>query len=220
MRRNLVHLADETVDVLLTVTGVTTLDVVLELASAETTVGVGQLEGPEEVVGLLEVGANSVDLVDQILHADNAKLAEVLLDDLVVGEGSALLVDLSVTTLVQKLADGLQVGVTVGNVGVDDGQHLLGSLGETDESTRVDLEQTQELEDLAGLGSNLVDTLDTDNEDELGLTLNEEAALLASNAVEANLLALSGAVLLDVGLGTLEDNTTLLLVGLYESLLA
>lgn len=220
MRRNLVHLADETVDVLLTVTGVTTLDVVLELASAETTVGVGKLEGPEEVVGLLEVGANGVDLVDQILHADNAELAEVLLDDLVVGEGSALLVDLSVTTLVQKLADGLQVGVTVGNVGVDDGQHLLGSLGETNESTRVDLEQTQELEDLAGLGSNLVDTLDTDNEDELGLTLNEEAALLASNAVEADLLALSGAVLLDVGLGTLEDNTTLLLVGLYESQLA
>lgn len=220
MRRNLVHLANETVDVLFTVTGVTTLDVVLELASAETTVGVGQLEGPEEVVGLLEVGANSVDLVDQILHADNAELAEVLLDDLVVGEGSALLVDLSVTTLVQKLADGLQVGVTVGNVGVDDGQHLLGSLGETNESTRVDLEQTQELEDLAGLGSNLVDTLDTDNEDELGFTLNEEAALLASNAVEADLLALSGAVLLDVGLGTLEDNTTLLLVGLYESQLA
>lgn len=217
MRRNLVHLADETVDVLLTVTSVTTLDVVLELASAETTVGVGQLEGPEEVVGLLEVGADSVDLVDQILHADDAELAEVLLDDLVVGEGSALLVDLSVTTLVEKLADGLKVGVTVGNVGVDNGQHLLGSLGEANESTRVDLEQTQELEDLAGLGSNLVDTLDTDNEDELGLTLNEEAALLASNAVEADLLALSSAVLLDVRLGTLEDNTTLLLVGLYES---
>jgi hypothetical protein len=218
MRRNLVHLADESVDVLLTVTGVTTLDVVLELASAETAGGVGQLEGPEEVVGLLEVGANSVDLVDQILHADNAELAEVLLDDLVVGEGSALLVDLSVTTLVQKLADGLQVGVTVGNVGVDNGQHLLGSLGETNESTRVDLEQTQKLEDLAGLGSNLVDTLDTDNKDELGLTLNEEAALLASNTVEADLLALSGAVLLNVRLGTLEDNTTLLLVGLYINL--
>lgn len=217
MRINLVHLADETVDVLLTVTGVTTLDVVLELASAETTVRVGQLEGPEEVVGLLEVGANGVNLVDQILHADNAELAEVLLNDLVVGEGSALLVDLSVTTLVQKLADGLQVGVTVGNVGVDDSQHLLSSLGETNESTRVDLEQTQKLEDLAGLGSNLVDTLDTDNEDELGLTLNKEAALLASNAVEADLLALSSAVLLNVGLGTLEDDTTLLLVGLYES---
>lgn len=211
---NLVHLADETVDVLLTVTGVTTLDVVLELAGAEATVGVGELEGPQEVVGLLEVGANGVDLVDEILHADNAELAEVLLDDLVVGQGSALLVDLSVTALVEKLTDGLQVGVTVGNVGVDDGQHLLGSLGETDEGTRVDLEETQELEDLAGLGGDLVDTLDADDEDQLGLILNVEVTLLAGNTVEADLLALSVAVLLDVGLGTLEDDTTLLLVGL------
>ena len=155
---NLVHLADETVDVLLTVTGVTALDEVLELAGVEATVGVGQLEGPDEVVGLLEVGANGVDLVDQVLHADNAVLAEVLLDQLVVGQGDALLVNLAVATLVQELADGLQVGVTVSNVGVDDGQHLLGSLGQADEGTAVDVEQTQQLEDLAGLGSDLVDT--------------------------------------------------------------
>lgn len=157
-RKNLVHLADESIDVLLTVTSVTALDVVLELAGAEATSGVGELEGPEEVVGLLEVGANGVDLVDQILHADNAVLAEVLLDDLVVGERSALLVDLSVTALVDELTDGLEVGVTVGNVGVDDGKHLLGSLGETDESAVVDLEQTEELKDLARLRRNLVDT--------------------------------------------------------------
>lgn len=158
--QNLVHLADESVDVLLTVTSVTALDVVLELAGAEATSGVGELEGPEEVVGLLEVGANGVDLVDQILHADNAVLAEVLLDDLVVGEGSALLVNLSVTALVDKLTDGLEVGVTVGNVGVDDGKHLLGSLGETDESAVVDLDQTEELKDLARLRGDLVDTGD------------------------------------------------------------
>ena len=132
----------------------------LELAGAETTVVVGELEGPQEVVGLLEVGANSVDLVDQILHTDNAVLAEVLLDDLVVGEGNTLLVDLSVTTLVQKLADGLQVGVTVSDVGVDNGQHLLGGLAQTNEGTGVDLQKTEQLEDLAGLGSNLVDTVD------------------------------------------------------------
>lgn len=210
---NLVHLADEAVDVLLTVTVVTTLDEVLELAGVEATSGVGELEGPQEVVGLLEVGANGVDLVDQILHADNAVLAEVLLNDLVVGEGNTLLVDLSVTALVDELTDGLEVGVTVGNVGVDDGQHLLGSLGKTDEGTVVDLEQTEQLEDLAGLGRDLVDTLDTDNEDKLGLVSNVEVTLLASNAGKADLLALSIAVLLDVGLGTLEDNGALLLVG-------
>jgi hypothetical protein len=159
-RLHLVHLSDESVDVLLTVTSVTTLDEVLELAGAEATSGVGELEGPEEVVGLLEVGANGVDLVDQILHADNAVLAKGLLNDLVVGERDTLLVDLSVTTLVDELTDALKVGVTVSDVGVDDGQHLLGGLGEADEGTVVDLDQTEKLQDLAGLRSNLVDTAD------------------------------------------------------------
>ena len=160
---NLVHLADESVDVLLTVTSVTTLDEVLDLAGVEATVGVGELEGPQEVVGLLEVGADSVDLVDQIFHADNAVLAEVLLNDLVVGKSNALLVDLSVATLVDELTDSLEVGVTVGDEGVDNGQHLLGGLGETDEDTVVDLEQTEELQDLTGLGSDLVDTVLSQN---------------------------------------------------------
>ena len=46
-----------------------------------------ELEGPQEVVGFLEVGTASVDFVDQILNADDAVLAESLLDDLVVGLG-------------------------------------------------------------------------------------------------------------------------------------
>lgn len=217
-RLHLVHLSDEGIDVLLTVTSVTTLDVVLELAGAEATSGVGELEGPEEVVGLLEVGANSVDLVDQILHADNAVLAEGLLNDLVVGKRDTLLVDLSVTTLVDELTDTLEVGVTVSDVGVDDGQHLLGGLGETDEGTVVDLDQTEKLQDLARLRSNLVDTLDTDNEGQLGLVRDVEVTLLASNASKADLLTLSIAVLLDVGLSTLEDSLTLLLVGLLPLL--
>lgn len=130
----------------------------VELARVETTVGVGELEGPQEVGGLLEVGADGVDLVDEILNADNAVLAEVLLDDLVVGEGETLAVDLAVTALVDKLTDGLEVGVTVGDVGVDDGEHLSGSLVQADKDTVVDLEKTQQLQDLAGLGSDLVDT--------------------------------------------------------------
>lgn len=130
----------------------------LELARVETTGRVGELEGPQEVGGLLEVGADGVDLVDKILNADNAVLAKVLLDDLVVGEGEALAVDLAVTTLVDELTDSLEVGVTVGNVGVDDGKHLSGSLVQADKDTVVDLEKTQQLQDLARLGSNLVDT--------------------------------------------------------------
>lgn len=229
----LVHLADESVDVLLTVAKVTTLDEVLELAGVEATVGVRQLEGPQEVGGLLEVGANSVDLVNEILHADNAVLAEVLLNDGVVGQGNTLLVDLSVTALVDELLDALQVGVTVGDPGLNDLDHLGDGLGDAHEDTVVDLKETEELEDLAGLGGNLVDTvellamalrintfgfrnipLDTDDEDQLRLSRDVELAALLGDTSQADLLALCIAVLLNVLLSTLEDDATLLLVGL------
>ena len=129
-----------------------------ELASAETTSWVAELEWPEEVGGLLEVGVDGVDLVDQILHADDAVLAEVGLDDGVVGKSNALLVDFSISTLVDELTDSLQVGVTVSDPWLDNLQHLKSSLGHADKDTIVDLEKTEELEDLAGLWCNLVDT--------------------------------------------------------------
>jgi len=190
---------------------------VLEFSGAEATVGVAKLEGPQEVGGLLEVGADGVDLVDEIFHADDAVLAEVLLDDGVVSQGNALLVDLAVTALVDELLDALEVGIAVSNPGLDDLDHLSGSLGDTDEDTVVDLEETEELEDLAGLGGDLVDTLDADEEDQLLLSRDVEAALLLGNAVEADLLTLSITVLGDVLLSTLEDDGTLLLVGLVKS---
>ena len=140
-----------------------------ELAWAETTVGVAELEWPEEVGGLLEVGSDGVDFVNEVLHANDAVLAEVLLDDGVVGQSDALLVDLAIAALVHKLPDGLEVGETVCDVWFDDSDHLHGSLGQTDEDTIVDLEETEELESLALLRVNLVDTLDADNEDELRL---------------------------------------------------
>jgi hypothetical protein len=184
------------------------------LALVEATERVGELEGPQEVGGLLEVGADSEDLVDQILHADNAVLGKVLLDNGVVGKSNALLVDLTVTTLVDELTDSLEVGVTPGDEGLDDLKHLDGGLGQADEDTVVDLEKTEELEGLALLGVNLVDTLDTDNEGELGLSGDVERALLLGDTLKADLLTLCITVLLDVGLGALEDNLTLLLVGL------
>ena len=199
---------------LLTVAKITTLDEVLELAGAEATSRVAELEGPQEVGGLLEVGADRVDLVDEILHADDAVLAEVLLDDGVVGEGDALLVNLAVSALVNELTDALEVGVTIGDPRLDDLDHLGSGLGDADEDTVVDLEETEELQDLAGLGRNLVDTLDADKEDQLGLGGDVERALRLGSARETDLLTLAIAVLLDVLLSTLEDDATLLLVGL------
>lgn len=211
---HLVHLGDELVDVLFPVSEITTLDEVLEFASLETTSRVRKLERPQKVSGLLEVGAHGVDLVDQILNADDAILAKAGFDNLVVGKSNALLVNLPVTTLVDQLADSLQRRVAVCDVGLDRLDHLAGGLGELDEDTGVDLKKTKELEDLAGLRRDLVDTLDADNEDELVLGRNVVLALLLCKAGKANGLALGIAVFLDVRLGTLEDVTTLLLVGL------
>src|SRR5438132_5232250 len=101
-------------------------------------------------------------------------------------ERNALLVDLAVSTLVDKLADGLQVRSTVGNVGLNQLEHLSGSVGETEEDTVVDLEKTEQLENLAGLGSNVVDTLDTDNKDKLGLGGNVEVTVGLGLATETD----------------------------------
>ena len=143
---------------ILPVAKVTTLDEVLELSCVEATVGVAELEGPEEVGSLLEVGADSVDLVDKILHAHDAILAKRLLDNRVVGQGNALLVDLSISALVDELLDALQVGVTIGNPRLDNLDHLGSSLGDADEDSIVDLEETKELKNLSRLRGNLVDT--------------------------------------------------------------
>jgi hypothetical protein len=95
----LVHLPNQLVDVVFPVAQVTALNKVLELPLVEAAVRAIKLERPQEVRGLLEVGANGVDLVDQILHTDHAILLEVLLNDLVVSQRDALLINLSISTL-------------------------------------------------------------------------------------------------------------------------
>jgi hypothetical protein len=94
----------------------------------------------------------------QVLHADNTVLAEVGLDDGVVGQSNTLLVDLSVSTLVNEFTNRLQVWVSISDPRLDDLKHLKSSFGHADKDTIVDLEETEELKDLSGLWCNLVDT--------------------------------------------------------------
>lgn len=182
----------------------------LELpAHTPATVGARELEGPQEVVDLLEVRANSVDLVDQVLDANDAVLTEGLLNEGVVAESNALLVDLTEATLVDELTDRRQVGVTVGNPRLNDAQELGSGLVKTHEDTGVDLGETEKLEDLAGLGGNLVHTLDADDEHELLLSGDVDLVVGTSSALGVDLLALDVTVLLDVLLGTGENSVLL-----------
>lgn len=97
--------------------------------------------------------------MDQIFNADNAELAESTLNDGVIGKSNALLLYLSISTLVDELTNSLEVWVSVGDPWLNDLKHLESSLSHADENTVVDLEETEKLEDLAGLWCNFVDTL-------------------------------------------------------------
>jgi hypothetical protein len=224
----LVHLADELVDVVFPVAQVAALDKVLELPLAEAACRAVKLERPQEVRSLLEVGTDGVDLVDQIFHTDHAVLAEVQLNDLVVSQRQTLLIDLAITTLykrvsvgselskpkiltVDEFAHGLLVGVAVGDERLNNLQHLHGSLGKLDEDTVVDLEQAEQLQSLALLGVDLVDTLDADNKGKLRLGRNVEAVAALGLAGQTNLLPLGIAVLLHVLFSSCEDDLALLL---------
>lgn len=127
---------------------------------------------------MLEVGADSGDLVDEILDRKDIILAELLLEDGIRGEGEALVLDFAISTLVDELTDRFQVGLAgyrsqvsrgkqtnpselclpVGDIGLDQAKHLLGCLCNLDEDTVVDLEETEELKDFLRFGGKVVNT--------------------------------------------------------------
>ena len=130
----------------------------LELPRPEATRRIRQLEWPQKVARLLEVWPHGHNLMHQIFHADDTEFAEIFFDDLVVGEGDALLVDLSVSTLVNEVANGFHTGVAVGDVGLHYFEHFRSSFGKFDEDAIVDLKETEELHDLARFRSHLINT--------------------------------------------------------------
>ena len=135
----LVHLLDKSINGILPIPQIPTLNIMLELPLPETAGGIPQFERPEEIARLLEIRPHGYNLVHQILHADDAILAQVLLNQAVVGQGDALLVDLAVTALVDEVANGLVGWVAVGDIGFDDLEHFRGGFCEADEDAIVNL---------------------------------------------------------------------------------
>lgn len=126
--------------------------------SSKALLGRAELEGPEEVVGFLEVSADGGDLVDEVLDGGNAVLAELALNDGVVGKRNAGSADLAVTSLVDKLSNDALRGVPVSHVGLDSSDHVHGGLVQSHEHAIVELSESEELEDLFASGVELVDT--------------------------------------------------------------
>lgn len=153
------HIFEEEVKLIFTVAKVATLNVVSNLLSPATT-WVVQLEVPQEVVGVLKVGSNGDDLVNEILNTDDATtLAKLPLDDRVVSQGSSLSVDLAETSFVDEVAHVLKGRVAPGDVRLGNSEHVDGSLVQLDEHTVVDLAQTEKLKHLSRLRWHTVDTV-------------------------------------------------------------
>lgn len=213
--RQLVHGLDQFVDEFLTVTESTTLDKVLELSwDTPATRWVGQLEWPQKVVSLLEVRTDGDDLVNQVIDGQDTVLTQVFLNDSVVGKSNSLLVDLTETSLVDQLSNGRVRWVTVSDVWFDQFQQFDSSLGDLDESTRVDLNQSQQLKNLSWLRWDLVDTLDSDDEDQFWLSFNIVRTRSLGFTLGLDNGSLSSLVFLLVSGVSLQDNSSLFLVSL------
>jgi len=108
-------LSDQTVDLVFSVAEVTTFNEVIRDTSV-TSSWAGELEGPQEVVGSLEVWSNGKDFVDQIFdRLDTTFGANFILNDSIVGKGDSLAIDLAMSTLVDQFSDSLQIWITPGD---------------------------------------------------------------------------------------------------------
>ena len=96
--------------------------------------------------------------MDEVLNARDTDIAEFSSDDGVVSKWNSASVNLTVSSLVDQVGDGLSGWETVSHEWLDHSDHVPGSLVELNESTIVELSQSKELQDLLWLWGKLVDT--------------------------------------------------------------
>jgi len=184
------------------VTPITTLHEGVSLV-AESTLGGSELEGPQEVVGNLEVGSDSVDFVDQIFNADDAVLTKSLFNDLVISDGDSLLVDLTETSLVNQVRDGMSGGISESDIRFDLLDHVKGSSVDSDEGGVVDLSESEQLKDLSDLRSQIVNTSDSNHKDDLRFSGDVERTSSSSFSSELDSLGLFSSEFLVMSFGSL-----------------
>jgi len=175
-----------------------------------------ELEWPQETASLSEVWSNGEDFMNQIFNALNSVLSEGLFDDIVISDGDSLVVNLSVSSLVDQRFDGLEVGISEGDVRFNALQHVQSGSSQSNEDTIVDLSQSQKLQDLSWLRSQTVDTSNSDDKGELGFWFNKEVSSFLSLSSGSDEGSFSSSVFLDVLFGSLEDHLSVGFSGLSD----
>lgn len=131
-------------------------------------------EWEEEIVNLFEFESKVVNLVDDVLDALDAVLSETLLDDLVLDQGDSLSVELSVSSLVDQGLDGVLGWESVGDIRLDLSEHVHGGLVVLDENSVADSGKSEKRKDFSLFGGDLGETLDSDDQEELVLLIDEK----------------------------------------------
>merc|ERR1719375_1244986 len=194
-----VHAGEQFVDQLLAVSPIPTLWLIepVTLVHIATTWST-ELEGPEEIGDLLEMRTGCVELMDHVFNAADSVFAKLLHDDFIRRKRDPAPVHLAVAALVDKLPDGLQAGVTIGDVGLNALQQICDWRVHLEENAVVNLPQPQKLQNLPRLRSQLVDTGNASHKEQLRLRLHEEVAKFLCLTAQGNELLLSRLVLLVV----------------------
>lgn len=138
------HLIHQAINRHLPVPQIASLDVMLEFPRPPPARRVPQFKRPQEITRLFEIRSHREDLMDQVLHADDAEFAQVFFDDGVVRQWDPLLrallrSDLAVPAFVDERAHRLQRRITVCDEWFDNLEHFQRRLGQADEGPGVDL---------------------------------------------------------------------------------
>jgi len=175
----LIHSLNKIVDLILTVSSVSSLLEVNSLLRETSTRG-GELEGPQEFVHIFEVGTNSEDFMDDIFNANDAKLFQILLYEFVIGESDPLASNFNEAPLVDELPNSLKIRVSPSDVGIHELQHLKDGTIDANEDTVMNLSQTEQTQYLPRTRINPIDTTNSDNKGELRFRFTEKVSSRSS----------------------------------------
>ena len=89
---------------------VTTFHKVCSLLSVSTT-SITQFKWPQEIVGFFEMLSHGEDLVDKVLHTDDAVLAKVLFNDGIIINGCPALLNFAKSPFVDQFTYTFQIRV-------------------------------------------------------------------------------------------------------------
>ncbi len=88
------------------------------------------------------MGSDGSDFMDEIFSGSNSVLAELSLNNAVVGEWDSALVNFPIASLVDEVSNSLLAGVAISNVGFNSSDHVDSSFVESNKGAVVQLSQS------------------------------------------------------------------------------